>query len=214
MSRVVPVSVIGLRVALVLLVVLPSAAVAHEQRAVGSFKLAVGWADEPPYVGYKNAIQLVVRDASGKPVSDVDDTLGVEVIFGAQRIGPLPLQPAFDTPGEYRAAIIPTRPGDYSFRFIGSIRGQKVDVSFTSSEKTFDPVKNPAEVEFPARDPTRAELAGRLERLGPRVEALAALAREARDASAQAQALAVVGIVLGAAALVVSLVVGRRRGAV
>src|SRR5207247_5362772 len=67
-----------------------------------------------------------------------------------------------------QASLIPTSPGTYTFHFVGSIKGQKVDQTFTSSEKTFDSPRAPSEVEFPAKNPATADLAARLERLRDR----------------------------------------------
>lgn len=215
MSRVQRIPAPGIAlIALILLLTLPDSTLAHERRRTGSFEMVVGWGDEPPLVGFRNSVQAVLRDPAGKPIRDLGDALKVEIFFGSLKIGPLPLIPASETsgtPGEYRAAIIPTRPGNYTFHFIGSVRGQKVDQSFVSSDRTFDPVIDPREIEFPARDPSRAELAGRLERVAPRVDALGLLAREARDAASLARRLAIVGIVLGAAGLLASLGAGRMR---
>jgi hypothetical protein len=191
--------------------ILSRPALAHEQRTVGKVRMTVGWATEPAYTGFRNAVQLFLKDASRKPILDVGDGLTVQVIFGTQKTGPLPLDPSFDpdtglgTPGEYDAPIIPTRPGTYTFRFVGAVRGQRIDQSFTSSETTFDPVRDAAAVEFPAKEPSPAELSGLLERLRPRVDAAQASAREAAGAAAQGRWLAAIGIVLGAVGTVVGL---------
>ena len=186
---------------------------AHEERKVGSYRFAVGWADEPTFVGFKNEVQLILSDAKGKAVTNLGDTLKVEVIFGDQNSGQLALNPAFDleegfgTPGDYRAAVIPTRPGTYTFHFVGSIKGQKVDQKFTSSEKTFDSPRSPSEVQFPAKDPSTADLASLLERLGPRVDTAQAAAAAGQAAASQARVLGVVALIVA----VVSLASGRRR---
>ena len=209
--------VVALVTALTVPFVLSRPAAAHERRQVGAYAMSVGWADEPTYAGFKNAVQLLLKDKAGKPVTDLADTLKVEVVYETQKSSALGLDPAwgtnFGTPGDYRAAIVPTRPGNYTFHFIGSINDQKVDQSFTSSDKTFDPVVEPAEIEFPAKDPSAAELAGLLERLGPRIDAAQSAARDARAAAAQARILAVIGIVLFAAAVVVSVASAGRRAA-
>jgi hypothetical protein len=203
-------TIASLTACVTLLLATPGLVMAHEHRTVGRYEMTVGWVDEPTYAGFKNAVQLFLHDASGKVVNDLGDTLKVEVIFGTQKTGPLGLDPAFDleehlgTPGAYQAAVIPTRPGNYTFHFTGSIKGQKVDQSFTSSEKTFDPVKDASEIEFPAKDPSRADLTMRLERLSPRVDV-------AEQAAAQTRTLAIAGIVLGALGLVVGLAARRRR---
>jgi len=194
---------LGLALPLVIL----NTATAHEEWKVGSYQLAVGWADEPTFVGFKNAVEVLLKDAKGKPVLNLGDTLKVEVIFGDQKSGLLPFEPAFDveegfgTPGDYQASLIPTRPGTYTFHFVGSIKGQKVDQTFTSSEKTFDSPRAPSEVEFPAKDPSTADLASRVERLSPRVDTAQAAATAGQAAAAQARVLSVVAVVLGVVSL-------------
>jgi hypothetical protein len=193
--------------------VLSGPALAHEHRHVGPFEMTVGWADEPAFVGFKNGVQLILN-ASEKPVVDLGNTLKVEVIFGNEKLGPLPLDPAFDLeekfgrPGDYRASLIPTRAGTYSFHFVGAFKGQKVDQSFSCSEKTFDCVSDSSGIEFPAKDPSRAELAGRLERLGPRIDTAVG---EAKDAASTAKTLGIIGILLAGVALAVVVFGGRGR---
>jgi hypothetical protein len=180
-----------------------NSALAHEHRKVGSFEMIVGWADEPTYTGFKNAVQVILMDAKDKPVTNLGDTLKVEVIFGDQKSSLLTFEPAFDLdekwgrPGDYRAALIPTRPGTYTFHFVGSIRGQKIDQKFTSSEKTFDSPRTPSDVEFPAKDPSSADLASRLERLSAQADAAVAAAQ----AGSQARTVSYVAVVLGIVSL-------------
>ena len=141
-----------------------SPAFAHERRQIGDLEVVVGWADEPALAGYTNAVQFSVEGPGAE-----EGDLEVTVVFGEGVRGqPLPLEPAFDNPSEYLAPIIPTRPGTYTFEITGSVGGQAIDETFTSSENTFDDVRNPAELEFPEQDPTRGELAERLERLSQR----------------------------------------------
>lgn len=203
--------------ALLLAFASPRVVEAHEHRSVGAYDLAVGWADEPTFVGFKNAVQVLLKDASGKPITDLGDTLKVEVISGKAKMGPVPLERAFGrtfgTPGDYRAPIIPTRPGTYTFHFTGTIKDQPVDLSLTSSEKTFDSVSDAAEIEFPIKDPSRAELAERLERLGPRVDTTMQTAGEAKTAAGQDRVLAIGGVLLGVIGIGVGSAAVRRRGA-
>lgn len=145
---------------------LAAPAVAHETRTEGGVEAVVGWSTEPAYVGYPNAVQLQLSNGNA-PITDLGaDELKVEVLFGDQKTAALPLEPAFGSPGEYRAPLMPTRPGDYSFHFFGTINGQPYDQTFQSGEETFDSPKNPADVSFPAKDPTVGELASRVEQLG------------------------------------------------
>lgn len=197
----------------ILVGVLGGPALAHERRQVGAYTLTVGWAEEPPYAGLKNAVQVTVTDAAGRPVTDLADALGVEVLYGSQRTARLPLLPAFGaragTPGEYRALLIPTRPGTYTFHIVGSIHGQAVDQSFTSSSTTFDPVASPAEIEFPVKDPSLSELAGRVDRLASRVASSRRIAEQASGVAARAQILGGLGLLAGVVGLGVA--VARRR---
>jgi hypothetical protein len=190
-------------------------ALAHEQRQVGAYQLTVGWAHEPTYTGVENAVQLFVKDAKGNPIDDLGTppSLEVRVVFGSQTSDPLDLEPSFDpdtglgTHGEFDAAIVPTAPGNYTFHLTGAIEGQKVDERFTSSDTTFDPVKEPTEVEFPTKPPSAGQLATSIQRLDPRIER--SLSR-ARSASTLGIVALVVGIVLGGAGLVTSLTARRR----
>jgi hypothetical protein len=198
----------GLAVAFVL--ALSSPAFAHEERTVGAYHFVVGWGDEPAYAGSKNSVQLILATDAGKPVTNLGDSLKVEVIFGEQQME-LPFEPAFDveegfgTPGDYRAWIISTAAGTYTFHFFGAIGKQDVDERFTSGPTTFDDVADPAEVEFPTKVPTGTELSERLDREIPRVnEAIASARSQAEDRADTARILAIVGIVIGAVGLLLA----------
>ena len=195
------------------------AALAHEERAVGKYHFAVGFGDEPAYTGQKNSIQLLLAEANDKPVVALGDTLKVEVAFGDQKMD-LTLEAHFEvgefgTPGDYRAWFFPTRPGDYTFHFTGSIKGQDVDETFTSSPTTFSPVTDPTQVGFPAKDPTTAQLAQRLDREVPRLtSAIAAERSSAKKNADSAKTVGYVGTGVGALAVVlaaIALATSRRR---
>jgi hypothetical protein len=188
---------------------------AHERRSVGPVQMTVGWLNEPAYAGILNAVQLRIGDEGG-PVTVLGDALKVEVRFGDQKVGPMTLAPAFGSPGEYRSPMIPSRPGSYIFHFVGSVGGQQIDQSFTSSDTTFESPKEPTDIEFPVKDPTPAQLAGRLERLEPRIDTLSATAHseagDARDAAGRATVIAVAGLLVGAVGVALA-VAGRRHPA-
>jgi hypothetical protein len=182
---------------------------AHEERTVGKYRFAVGWGDEPTYAGFKNSVQLLLRDSKDKPVNDLGDTLHVEVKFGTNSIT-LPFEPDFEvgefgTEGDYRAWLVPTRPGQYSFHFTGTIKGQKVDQTFTSSEKTFESVKEPTDVEFPAKDPSNGELATRVQAESGRAQLVAADVRKTKSDLDTARLLAIIGLAVGGVGLLTAL---------
>jgi hypothetical protein len=193
---------------------LAPAAAAHEQRAEGDLEMVVGFGTEPAYAGQPNSVQIVLTH-DGQPVTDLGDTLDVEVSFGDETVA-LELEPVFGEPGEYRAWFIPTRPGQYEFHFSGTIDGEQVDETFASGPGTFSDVENPADIQFPVQDPTNGELAERLdreasrlgeaiERAGGDVAADAGRALEeatrASDDVAGARTFGILGFATGAAGL-------------
>lgn len=206
-------SVLAVGAVLALMVTAPASA--HETRAGGPVRFVVGWGDEPTYTGVKNSVQVTVSEANGAPVTDLGDTLSVEVIKGDEK-ATLPLVANFrvgtsGTPGDYRAWLTPTRPGAYTFRLTGTVRGQKVDETFTSSKTTFNEVEDLTTIAFPAKDPSTGQLATRIDREVPRLEAAL---RQAEDRADGARTLALAGVGVGAAGLMAAaaaLVVARRR---
>ena len=204
--------------ALAALVFLPGApAFAHEIRNVGKYQFTVGFGVEPAYLDQKNYVQFFLHDrATGKPITNLSDSLKVAVQFGSQSIK-LPLEPSFDpdtglgTPGEYDAFFFPTAPGKYTFHFTGSIEGQKVDESFTSGPTTFSEVEDPSSVQFPVKVPTVGEVGQLVQNQGQR---LTAQISTASDDASSAKTLGLIGIIVGAIGLLTAagaLVVARRR---
>lgn len=195
---------IALSMAAGIAVVGANGAGAHEERAAGGLQFIVGWGEEPAYTGLKNSVDITVSEAGGTPVIDLRDGLKVEVSKGSEKAR-LTLEPA-GTPGVYRAWLTPTRPGAYTFRLTGSVRGQTVDESFTSSPTTFDEVEDVSNIQFPAKDPSTGQLASRLDRevprLSTRTDAVQAAVDEADDRVGQARTLALAGAAAGALGLV------------
>ena len=186
-------------------------AYAHEQRNVGAYRFTVGWGSEPAYVGQENSVQLILADrATGKPVVNLGTSLKVTVVFGSQSMV-FALEPTFDpdtglgTPGDYRAWLFPTAPGNYTFHFTGSIGPQKIDQSFTSGPTTFATVQDPTGAEFPVETPTMTELSQRFEVALPRLATSSQASR--------AQLFGIVGLVVGALGLAVAVLALVRRRA-
>jgi hypothetical protein len=212
-----------------LIVLLAGAADAHVLKNFGSYSVALGWKNEPTYVGSINAVQAIVKDKDGKAVTDLaDGALKVVVSVGGQSSQALSLNSAFDEdtglgiPGDYEAPLTPTAPGDYSFHLTGAIHGQAVDETATSSDATFDSAVEANQVEFPAKVPSLTEITTRLDRIDQRLAAASsaapapdlssvvsaaqagvgsaqAAASQARDAASTALAA---GVVVGAIGIV------------
>lgn len=192
-----------------LMVFLAPAALAHEERGVGAFEFAVGLGAEPAYVGQPNSVQLLLA-RGGEPVLDLGDTLDVEVSFGDADPLQLTLEPFFEegefgTLGDYRAWFIPTSVGSYTFHFSGTIDGQDVDETFTSSPQTFDDVVSTDAIQYPEKVPSAGDLADRIDRVEPRLTsaiddartAAVAQARAASKDAKNARTLGAIGIVVG-----------------
>jgi hypothetical protein len=209
--------IVGL--AAILVVGLSGPASAHEEQAVGAYHFVVGWGEEPAYAGVKNSVQLILSTRSGSPVNNLGDSLQVEVVFGTQKMT-LPLELNFDpdsgegVPGDYRAWLIPTSPGDYTFHFTGRIGKQNVDQSFTSGPSTFAPVSDPAQVEFPVKEPPVSQVAALAQRLSTRLQAALAAQKRAQDSADSAKTIGYIGVAVGAVGLMVgalALAMSRRR---
>jgi hypothetical protein len=161
--------------------VLPAApAAAHEHRRVNGNDVVVGWLEEPAFAGLLNAVQLIVTRGD-QPIENA--RLEVEVVFGGpdgeERTEPMLLEPAFVTPGEYHATLIPTRGGRYTFHVTGSMNGQ-VDEVFTSGPETFNDIQEVSGVQFPEQDPSTGELAEAVTQLQEQLDEALAESREAQ----------------------------------
>jgi hypothetical protein len=225
----------GAGLALALTAASASTALAHEGRPGGDGDLfmVVGFGTEPAYAGQPNSVQLILEH-DGEPVVDLGGTVDVEVSFGDETMT-MEMEPnfavgVFGEPGDYRAWFIPTRAGEYTFHFTGTIEGEEIDETFISGPDTFGPMEDPAEIQFPVQDPSNGELAERVEQESQRTadaqssadQALAAAdqasadVEQAADDASGAQTMAVVGLVVGALGLIVAIVaiaMGRRKTA-
>ncbi len=164
---------------------------AHVLKDFGPYSVALGWVQEPTYVGQLNAVQVVVKDASGKAVIDLaDGDLKVVVSVGGQQSAALDLLNKYDpdtglgVPGDYEAPLVPTAPGDYTFHLTGKIHDTAVDETATSSDSTFNSAVEATDIQFPAKLPSLTEITTRLDRLDARVAASRRLARRGCVASA------------------------------
>jgi hypothetical protein len=84
------------------------------------------------------------------------------------------LRPAFGETGHYIADIIPSRPGDYSFRVFGTIGDVEIDEVFASADGSFSSVEPASDVTFPDEIPSVLELLQRIAELEAEIEALKA----------------------------------------
>jgi hypothetical protein len=197
--------------AVLLVPLLAASASAHGEHKVDNYTVEVGFGTEPAYAGVTNSVQLIISN-NGKPVTDAKG-LKVAVITGDAEPRQMVLQPYFGDdfgePGDYRAFFIPTAPGPYTFKVTGSLGGKKVDQSYTSGKDGFDEVTDPAEAQYPVRQPSGSQLTTRLDRETTRLNAAVAAHREAADQNvAEARRLATIGLAVGALGLLTAVGVG------
>ncbi len=202
---------VSLLLAVSLGLLLASVAVAHVVKEAGPYTLEIGWQHEPTYVGEANGVQVIIHDADDNPITDLaTDDLKVVVSTGDQQSGELSFEPAFDLAegegpmGQYNAPIMPTAPGDYTFHLTGAIHGEPVDITVTSSDETFDTVRGTAEIQFPVKVPTLNEVATRLDRLDTRLASADDAQAAANRALVVGAGLGLLGVIIGAAALLVA----------
>jgi hypothetical protein len=130
------------------MLVSPTIASAHDHGKAGSLEIVFGWEHEPTFSEIPNAVHVTVLDADGEPVVDESARLTATVTYGDVSIT-RPLV-AMTAPGQFRALLVPTEAGTYSFHIMGSIGGETVDLESTCSDETFDCVADSREVRFPA----------------------------------------------------------------
>jgi len=189
---------------------------AHAVVQAGKLTVAIGWLREPAYVGFDNAVQVLVKDAQGNAIDSITDKdLQVEVSLGAQKMAAQPLVPTFDSDtglglhGEYEFHLIPTAPGNFTFHVFGKIAGTTpIDQTITASDTTFDAVQDQNAAEFPNAVPALSQVGQKVDTVGARADSarLAALAgqRSASDAKSSADTALLIGII----ALVLGVLIG------
>jgi hypothetical protein len=180
----------GLTAALLLFLLVPTLASAHERRDVGKLQFVVGWMAEPALLGEPNGMSLAITDkASGQPIEGAEKTLKATLAFGGGQPKEFPLRARFGQKGAYTADVIPTRPGSYVFTFTGTVGDQQVNEKFESGPGRFDDVQALDKLQFPQAVPPASELQAQLE--------------AARASASQAQTLGIAGSALGVLGLVV-----------
>ena len=172
---------------------------AIDKQTVGTMQLTIGWGDESAFAGSRNSIDVAVADSTGAPVADPTNTLNVDVSFGDRRLM-LPLMPVERQPGMYRAWIVPSRAGRYAFHISGRLKGEAIDITSACSEKTFQCVREPGEVQFPEKDPTSAQLAETVTHAQARVQ-------QAIDDATEARLFSFVALFISAAAVALAVLV-------
>ncbi len=172
-----------------LAVVLTSVALAHTALKIGPYTVEVGWVDEPPIVGEKNAVFIsITNDATGKPVEGVG-TLNVTVSTGGKE-RQLEIRPLSENqPGQYAADFIPTRRGTYTVQLSGKI--EQTDVMTSTDIEEVVPASS---LEFP--EPVLDAQA-----IGQSVSQAQSAVSTANTTAVIALVVGIIGVLLGGLAL-------------
>ena len=149
-----------------------SAVSAHEGREVGPYEIEFGWRVEPAYAGQMNGpeIGIIVSD-TGEGFEGAETTLKIEVSFGPST-RELSLQPDSEEIGHYTADLIPTRPGDYTFRLFGMIGETEVDETFSAAEGQFSTIEPLTDLQFPDSTVNVVDLQAQIDELRAQIAEL------------------------------------------
>lgn len=181
---------------LLLLLLTAAPALAHEGREIAGYEVEIGFIDEPVYVGGRSGVEIFVNKDE-KPVEGLEQSLKAAVVVG-EATRDLPLSTREGEPGAYESVFIPTVAGPYTFHLTGTIEGNPVDESFTSSPQGFNEVQEATALQFPVQLATTAEL-----------QAAAAKGQDAANLVMPALVIGIIALVVGLVA--VGLVLASRR---
>lgn len=157
---------------------------AHGSTQVGPYNLVVGWVNEPPIVGERNAILLIItEDATGEPVVGVEATLDAEILYGAKTFSGN-LNPT-TTPGEYTLELIPTVRGQFNLHLSGTIGETEVELT-TEPEEVFAA----ARLQFPEAPPDTLALT-------EQINTLTTALQQTRTLALAGIGVGIIGLVLG-----------------
>jgi hypothetical protein len=148
----------------------------------------------------------VVAEAEMVPVLGLESSLQVEVTHVPSGMSKtLSLRPVFGEPGHYAADLIPTAPGQYRFRFFGSIEGMDINETFESGPDTFNNIQEAEVLQFPEPLPAVREMEGAIRGAQTSAQEAQDLAVSARSSASTASTLGIIGIVLGAVGIVLGI---------
>jgi hypothetical protein len=158
---------------------------AHTTIHVGNYDVEIGWVDEPPIVGQRNAIVVNVSNTTNaNSVVDISK-LTVDVNYGGQT-KTLTLQPlSEDTTNHYIGPILPLVAGQYTVQ----LRGQ-LDSTNISSDVQPEEVVPADTLAFPGATTTQSQSGG----------------------ISLSGWLAVIGLIVGLSALILAFLAYRKAG--
>lgn len=197
-----------------LLAVAAVPAYAHTTVEVGPYEVEAGWGTEPPIVGIRNTIVLRIIEpgeveGTFAGITGVFKGVAASIAFGGESKGiDINSDPR---PGYYYSPIIPTRTGTYLVELRGEIRGTPVDLKIPVED-----VEPTAVLDFP---PSSGGGSGDFAALKNAISSLQRDVAEARAGGASSGGpaggasydLAVLGLSIASAAIVLAVISMVRR---
>ena len=196
--------------AVLLVPLLAVPASAHGEHKVANYTFVVGFGTEPAYAGTTNSVQIIISN-NGKPVTNAKGLKagGQHRRRRAEGDGPRAiLRRGLGTAGRLPRLLHPDRARRLHLQDHRHPRRQEDRQEPHSGKDGFDEITDPAEVQYPAVEPS-VQVTTKLDRETARLNAALAADREAaEDEAADARQLATVGLVVGALGLLAAVGVG------
>lgn len=129
---------------------LAGSALAHQSKEVGdgAYRVIVGLTVNPAYTGQLNGIDLIIRDAEGEPVANLEQSLTAVLIAPDGSELMLTIR-AGASEGTYTGNFIPTVVGDYQFRVSGFIGAVEFNELFDQPAHSHPTVLDAADISLP-----------------------------------------------------------------
>ena len=189
------------------------AALAHTTVSAGSYEIEVGWGLEPPVVGIWNTFVFHVTEPGEREgvktgvINAFRDMSATATFGGVTKTLEVNSDPR---PGYYFANVIPTRTGSYSILLEGEISGTAVNV-----DVPIEDMESTALLDFPpsgsASDRDVEALRAAVTSLQAEVDRIASEGTSPGPAGGATYDVAVMGVSLGAVAVVLGVLALVRR---
>ncbi|MCE2509047.1 MAG: hypothetical protein J4G04_07130 [Nitrosopumilaceae archaeon] len=189
------------------------AALAHTTVSAGSYEIEVGWGLEPPVVGIWNTFVFHVTEPGEREgvktgvINAFRDMSATATFGGVTKTLEVNSDPR---PGYYFANVIPTRTGSYSILLEGEISGTAVNV-----DVPIEDMESTALLDFPpsgsASDRDVEALRAAVTSLQAEVDRIASEGTSPDPAGGATYDVAVMGVSLGAVAVVLGVLALVRR---
>ncbi len=165
--------------------------------------------------GAQTTARLNASDATRRRVTGLASTLQVEVTHLATDVSKeMPLTELIDDPGHYIAEFVPTAPGEYRMRFVGTIEGNAIDETFDAGPDTFDTVVPSDAIQFPVVLESNREIRNAAQGALDSVQQLETDLDAAESTARTGTIIGIVGTGFGLVSIIVSIIavtIARRR---